>query len=365
MRTGTCKFGVSCKYHHPKHGGGSAAPVNLNIYGYPLRLGEKECTYYVKTGQCKFGLTCKFHHPQPAGFQVPASATGPGALAAPVPAMYPTLQSPSVQLSQQYVVSRNWPVGRPALLSGSYIPGAYGPMLFPPGMVTIPGWTPYPAPVGLASSSTQLSYGESPGYGIAQLSSSASPYAGQYLPGPSSNNQKEHAYPERPGQPECQHYMRTGDCKYGSSCKYHHPLDWSGPRTNSDGPPFHPNGVSKDGASSKLDHPMGSLSHSPSTSSLTGVPVAPYSVGSSAGTLAPASSSSDLRPEHVSGSSKDATLSTQMPSINSSSGSVGEAFSNSIPSVAHSTVQQHGQSSTLASSSTGNAAQGGEVHPSS
>lgn len=37
MRTGTCKFGVSCKYHHPKQGGGSVSSVLLNYYGYPLR----------------------------------------------------------------------------------------------------------------------------------------------------------------------------------------------------------------------------------------------------------------------------------------------------------------------------------------
>ena len=38
MRTGTCKFGASCKYNHPKQGGSSSSPVPLNYYGYPLRL---------------------------------------------------------------------------------------------------------------------------------------------------------------------------------------------------------------------------------------------------------------------------------------------------------------------------------------
>eukprot|EP00252_Welwitschia_mirabilis_P001703 TRINITY_DN11628_c0_g1_i3.p1 TRINITY_DN11628_c0_g1~~TRINITY_DN11628_c0_g1_i3.p1 ORF type:complete len:539 (+),score=104.04 TRINITY_DN11628_c0_g1_i3:192-1808(+) len=30
-------------------------------------------------------------------------------------------------------------------------------------------------------------------------------------------------FPERIGQPECQYYLRTGTCKYGTTCKYHHP----------------------------------------------------------------------------------------------------------------------------------------------
>ena len=37
MRTGTCQFGASCKYHHPRQGGASVAPVSLSYMGYPLR----------------------------------------------------------------------------------------------------------------------------------------------------------------------------------------------------------------------------------------------------------------------------------------------------------------------------------------
>ncbi|CAI9263790.1 unnamed protein product [Lactuca saligna] len=28
--------------------------------------------------------------------------------------------------------------------------------------------------------------------------------------------------PERPREPECRYFMHTGNCKYGSDCKYHH-----------------------------------------------------------------------------------------------------------------------------------------------
>lgn len=73
-------------------------------------------------------------------------------------------------------------------------------------------------------------------YGVTQLPSThtlAGPYAS--LPssaGPSSSNQKEQVFPERPGQQECQYYLRTGDCKFGSSCRYHHPREWVVPKTN-------------------------------------------------------------------------------------------------------------------------------------
>lgn len=37
--------------------------------------------------------------------------------------------------------------------------------------------------------------------------------------------QKENVFPERPDQPECQFYMKTGDCKFGATCKFHHPRE--------------------------------------------------------------------------------------------------------------------------------------------
>lgn len=78
---------------------------------------------------------------------MPAPTPIPGPLAAPAampsPAVYPNVQS-SVQSSQQFgVVPGNWPVARPPMIPGSYVPGSYGPMLLPHGVVPVPGWTPY------------------------------------------------------------------------------------------------------------------------------------------------------------------------------------------------------------------------------
>ncbi|MCI44728.1 zinc finger CCCH domain-containing protein ZFN-like, partial [Trifolium medium] len=40
---------------------------------------------------------------------------------------------------------------------------------------------------------------------------------------PASPLQRGNTFPERPGQPECQFYMKTGDCKFGAVCRFHHP----------------------------------------------------------------------------------------------------------------------------------------------
>lgn len=41
------------------------------------------------------------------------------------------------------------------------------------------------------------------------------------------NQKKIHAeeFPERPGEPECSYFMKTGNCKYKSNCKFHHVRD--------------------------------------------------------------------------------------------------------------------------------------------
>ncbi|KAK9086543.1 hypothetical protein Syun_028937 [Stephania yunnanensis] len=311
LKTGTCKFGSSCKYHHPKDGGGSANSVQLNYNGYPLRPDEKECSYYMKTGLCKFGITCKFHHPQPTGASLPAPA--------PAPAFYQMVQSPLVQSTTQYGgVAANWPGSRPPILPASYVQGPYGPVMLPPEMVPLSGWNTFQAPVSpVASSTSQLNAAAGPFYGISQLSPSAPAYGVTYQPvsspvGPSSGSQKETTFPERPGQPECLHYMRTGiglPLRPGApACLY-----------------YTQHGVCKFGPLCKFDHSMGLLRYTPSASSLTEVPVAPYPVGSSLTTLTPSFSSPELRQEFIVASNKDTYLNRMQASHSTSSGSTPQS----------------------------------------
>ncbi|KAF8084169.1 hypothetical protein N665_0730s0012 [Sinapis alba] len=314
MRTGTCRFGASCKYHHPRQQGGRDSFTSLSYMGFPLRPGEKECSYYMRTGQCKFGSTCRFHHPVPPGVQAPS----PQQQLSTGSAIYPPLQSQSLPSSQQFGVV----IPRPQLLPGSYVqtPYAYNQMVLPPppGMVPYSGWNPYQASLSaMPSPGTQTSMGSSSVYGIRPLSPSAPVY-------PSSN--KEPSLPQRPGQPECQYFMRTGDCKFGNSCRFHHPLEAASPKgvtLSNIGLPLRPgtaqcshfaqHGICKFGPACKFDHSMGSsslISYSPSASSLTDMPVTPYPLGSSSlGISAPSSSSlSDQRTElHSSSSTKTKT----------------------------------------------------------
>lgn len=129
------------------------------------------------------------------------------------------------------------------------------------------------------------------------------------------------------GVQPCSFYLQNGHCKFGSTCKF--------------------------------DHPMGTMRYSPSASSLIDMPVAPYPVGSLLATLAPSSSSSELRPELISGSKKDSYLSRIPSSASTSSSSVGLIFSQT-GSVPLSDLQLSSQSSVPLSSSR-STRQGGEV----
>ncbi|XP_057857101.2 zinc finger CCCH domain-containing protein ZFN-like [Cryptomeria japonica] len=77
------------------------------------------------------------------------------------------------------------------------------------------------------------------------------------------------AFPERPGQPDCQYYKKTGDCKLGTTCRCHHPkeriahspacmLSPMGLPLRPDQPacPFYARyGICKFGPTCKFDHP--------------------------------------------------------------------------------------------------------------
>ncbi|XP_034679869.1 zinc finger CCCH domain-containing protein 43-like [Vitis riparia] len=90
-------------------------------------------------------------------------------------------------------------------------------------------------------------------------------------------------FPERPGQPECSYFLKTGDCKFRAACKYHHPknrIPKSPPCTLSDkGLPLRPDqnicthynryGICKFGPACKFDHPVnyGNSASAPSAES--------------------------------------------------------------------------------------------------
>ncbi|XP_072993919.1 zinc finger CCCH domain-containing protein 3 isoform X1 [Typha latifolia] len=251
LKTGTCKFGATCKYHHPRDKF-NARSVPLNILGLPMREDEKSCPYYMRTGLCKFGVGCKFNHPQP---------TTANMFPAMGPSSYGSTSSSIMPQSSLSLVGglSSWPSSRSPYMSSGQMQGlpAYMPLVLPPTQGNIPmqqGWSTYMQGSVSHISNTDV-------LGPNQMSSTKNHSQSSFS---TSSN-----LPERPDQPECQYYMRLGRCKYGSSCKYHHPKERNQVAASTIGPyglPLRPGqpvcnfyslyGSCKYGPACKFDHPL-------------------------------------------------------------------------------------------------------------
>ncbi|GMI65912.1 zinc finger protein 1, PENTA 1 [Hibiscus trionum] len=298
LKTGTCKFGATCKFHHPRDKAGIDGRVSLNFLGYPLRPNETECAYYLRTGQCKFGSTCKFHHPQPTNMMVSLRGSP----------IYPTVPSPTAPGQQSFLGGlTNWS-------RASFIPSprwqgppSYAPLILPQGMVSVPNWNAYNGQLASVSSSENLhqTNGNNQIYGTSRSNESVtagsqasfSQFHSGSAPAGFYALQRENVFPERPGQPECQFYMKTGDCKFGAVCRFHHPRERVLPAPDCMlspiGLPLRPGeplcifysryGICKFGPSCKFNHPMGVFTFNYSPSSQYDAPVHRF-LGSSSGT---------------------------------------------------------------------------------
>ncbi|XP_009782011.1 zinc finger CCCH domain-containing protein 37 isoform X1 [Nicotiana sylvestris] len=224
MKTQKCKFGNRCKFNHPKDNTAHLGSVqNSDVSVLPERPSEPSCAFYMKTGACKFGATCKFHHPRdiqlPSPKQESGSAENPG--------------SANNEMTEDVNLIK--PLSVPALLHNSkglpIRPGEVDcPFYLKTGSCKYGGTCRYNHPertaaIGpalVASPATHLNIGMvNP---AASLLQNLDPRLTQTMLG-----LLPPVYPQRPGQIECDFYMKTGECKFGERCKFHHPLDRSAP----------------------------------------------------------------------------------------------------------------------------------------
>uniref|UniRef100_A0A7N0TTX5 C3H1-type domain-containing protein n=1 Tax=Kalanchoe fedtschenkoi TaxID=63787 RepID=A0A7N0TTX5_KALFE len=92
-------------------------------------------------------------------------------------------------------------------------------------------------------------------------------------------------YPDRPGEPNCIYFLRTGSCGYGTNCRYNHPTHVAqdvvyglgGELPERDGEPdcgfFMKTGTCKYGSSCKYNHPRDRNDGSPVSFNILGLPM--------------------------------------------------------------------------------------------
>ncbi|KAL8478604.1 hypothetical protein ACS0TY_030473 [Phlomoides rotata] len=250
LTSGGCKYGKDCKYSHGSDKSSTTQIPEFNFLGLPIRMGEKECPYYMRTGSCKYGSNCRFHHPEPVTVVGGDSPSGYGN---------------GASLPSQHVPSSSatsWSSPRAFNESSPFVP-----VMFPPHQGATNSnqdWNRYQAATFPTS---ERSLPTPPAFAINNL--------------PTENNFPMHhqrdilveEYPERPGESECTFFMKTGDCKFRSNCRFHHPknriskakANSSSYALNDKGLPLRPDqpicthyhryGICKYGPGCKYDHP--------------------------------------------------------------------------------------------------------------
>lgn len=220
IKTQKCKFGPRCKFNHPKE---RIAPLgvaeNADPSQLPQRPSEPPCAFYTKTGNCKFGASCKFHHPKDIVIPVSGQVNGTGNEEAfksgSVMPVQPIAAPASLHNSKGLPV-RPGEVDCPFYLkTGSCKYGATCRYNHPDIYATNP-------PAGAAAFATtpaaHLNFGVvNPAASMVQ---SIDPRLNQSTLGLGPG-----IYPQRPGQIECDFYMKSGECKFGERCKFHHPIN--------------------------------------------------------------------------------------------------------------------------------------------
>ncbi|KAK1377246.1 Zinc finger, CCCH-type [Heracleum sosnowskyi] len=231
---GGCKYGKACRYNHSRPKPSVAPIAEFNFLGLPMRVGEKECPYYMKTSSCKYGSNCRFNHPDP-------TVVG-GGDSAPQGTIKDTIPG----WSSARTLNENAP---------------YMPVMYPPSPTAPPNgkWNEYQAPVYPTS---ERNLPTPPAFALRPMNIPASDANFYAYP---RQQQIVDEFPERPGQPECSFYLKTGDCKYRATCKFHHPKTRKTTFTLSDrGLPLRPDqsicshfsryGICKYGPACKYDH---------------------------------------------------------------------------------------------------------------
>lgn len=185
----------------------------------------------MRTGSCKFGANCKFNHPDPTtvGGCDPQSGYGNGgslSLQGVTQPFVPSWSSPRTLNETSFVPVMMTPTQGVAPQSSDWNgyqvniyfehqkPSVKRRLLlvchFP---INLTNFLFVKAPVY----STERSRRPSSTYVVNNPTIEANVYMHH------QNHMQGEDFPERPGEPECSFFIKTGDCKFKSNCKFHHP----------------------------------------------------------------------------------------------------------------------------------------------
>ncbi|KAK1568906.1 hypothetical protein Q3G72_030302 [Acer saccharum] len=265
LSAGGCKYGNTCKFSHSNEKScryvkrSEIAPPKLNFLGLPIRMLEKECPFYMRNGSCKYGLDCRFNHPDPvaAGGSDSLNSTTAGLSLGGHSSENRDGESDPLQLIRTQPAMESW---SSKMTSNRTVPYLDNHPSHAPGMHLNSNWTRHEGSI-FPNTKTRLPHSV-PAVDYQMKTTNVSTY----------HRQEVEEFPERPGQPECDYFMKTGNCKYNSACKFHHPRSRSSKPSvctlSNSGLPLRPDkkicwnfekyGICKYGPNCLFDHPENS-----------------------------------------------------------------------------------------------------------
>ncbi|XP_071725784.1 zinc finger CCCH domain-containing protein 37 [Rutidosis leptorrhynchoides] len=215
LKTQTCKFGPRCKFNHPKD-----KVASLSENALPDRPSEPPCVFYMKTGKCKFGATCKFHHPKDVSIPTAEVEKGNGAQIVATSGGVNGNSTPSFTPAMLHN-SKGLPI-RPGEPDCPFYLKTFSCKYGPTCRYNHPErYAMDPSSVIVSTPVVPLNIGyANPTHPVLQTTVDPRIAHPTLALGPT-------IHPQRPGQPECDYYMKSGECMFGERCRFHHPLDRS------------------------------------------------------------------------------------------------------------------------------------------
>jgi len=167
-------------------------------HAYSPRLSPSEppsvedCRDYLRTGRCKYGASCKFNHPpnvqSGGGMKAPMDPSEP---------MFPL--RPTEPICQYYMKHGTCKFGQACKFHHPPQSGMKATTFLAGGNTVVLNGDAASVPQHILLNAVD--------------SSSSSTMMLQFLP-------------QRPEEPDCIYFLRNGRCKYGATCRYHHPVGY-------------------------------------------------------------------------------------------------------------------------------------------
>lgn len=154
-------------------------------------LSAEDCRDYLRTGRCKYGASCKYSHP--------SNVQSGGGMKAPIDPTEPLFPvRPDEPLCQYYVKHGTCKFGQACKFN--HPPQA-------PLQAVLNG--------GSVSMNAGASKSDSPQLVLNQVGSNLN-----------RGSMMLQFLPQRPDESDCIFFLKNGCCKYGATCRYHHPMNY-------------------------------------------------------------------------------------------------------------------------------------------